>query len=249
MTNHARPVAIIQARMASHRLPGKVLLPIADRPMLALIVERVRQAATVREAVVATSTDAADDPIAAWCAASDVRVVRGSHDDVLDRYRLAAHATDAAVIVRITADCPLSDPDVIDQVVDAFVRAGADYASNVHPPTFPDGFDVEVFSRAALERACAMASRAYQREHVTSVMTERPSRFRRVNVARSRDLSAWRLTVDEPEDLTLIRQLLSAWPAGSTPRLEEIVAWLETHPEACRINQHLTRNAAYPAAA
>ncbi len=245
----ARPVAIIQARMASRRFPGKVLAPIIDRPMLALVIERVKQAATLHDIVVATSTETSDDPIASWCAASSVRAVRGSHDDVLDRYRMAAHAADADPIVRITADCPLIDPQVIDQVVEAWRRAGADYASNVHPPTFPDGLDVEVFTRAALQRACRVASQPYQREHVTSVMTERPEWFRSVNVTHPRDLSAWRLTVDEPEDLELIRQLLAAWPSGQpAPHLESIITWLEAHPDASGVNRHLTRNAAYPAA-
>src|SRR5215470_15506655 len=160
-------VAIIQARMGSTRLPGKVLLDIAGQPMLGRVISRVCRAKTIEQIVVATSTAAADDAVSAFCAERGIVCFRGSETDVLDRYYQAARLVQAKTIVRITADCPLLDPEVIDLTVSRFLEGGWDYISNVNPPTFPDGLDTEVFSFAALERAWREATSVTHREHVT----------------------------------------------------------------------------------
>ena len=154
-----KTVAIIQARMGSTRLPGKVLADLAGKPVLAWVVRAARAALGVDEVWVATSTAAADDAVAAWCKANGVSVHRGSENDVLDRYAGAAKASGAAVVVRLTADCPLLDPAVIAQTVRLRAMTGADYASNVDPPTWPDGLDCEVLTAKALFAAAAEATR------------------------------------------------------------------------------------------
>jgi len=162
-----KTVAIIQARMGSTRLPGKVLADLAGQPVLAWVVRAARAATGVDDVWVATSTAAADDAVVAWCKANGVPVHRGSEDDVLDRYVGAAKASGANVVVRLTADCPLLDPAVIAQTIRLRAMTGVAYASNVDPPTWPDGLDCEVLTADTLVTAAAEATRASDREHVT----------------------------------------------------------------------------------
>ena len=176
-----KTVAIIQARMGSTRLPGKVLLDLAGEPMLARVVHRVQRAASLQEVIVATTVQPADDAITQLCAGRGWPCARGSQDDVLDRYYQAATASQADVVVRITSDCPLIEPDVIDQVVGALLagQPEVDYASNVQPPrTFPRGLDVEVIRFDALERAWREDVDPAWREHVTPYLYRHPERFR-----------------------------------------------------------------------
>ena len=246
MEQKSEVVAIIQARIGSTRLPGKVLADIVGHPLLWHVVQRARQARTLDHVVVATSVEPGDDAIAAFCTEVGVECFRGSEDDVLDRYYRVAKAHKADTIVRITADCPLIDPGVIDSVVDLFARSGADYASNVKPPTFPDGLDVEVFSFSTLDCVWKEASKRYQREHVTGYITENPDRFRRVNLTASRDLSTWRLTVDYPEDLELVRRVFEAlYEPGRIFSFDQVVAFLDEHQELLGINSRFARNAGY----
>lgn len=207
MSGKRKTVAIIQARMASTRLPNKVLADLGGKPMLAQVVARVRRAATIDEVVVATSVGPQDDAVEGFCRREGIGCFRGSEDDVLDRYYQAAHAFDAAVVVRITADCPLHDPRVIDSVVSAFVPGETDYVSNSIERTFPDGLDTEVFSVAALERAWREATWSSEREHVTSYIWKHPDLFRIRQVTQSVDRSSMRWTVDEPRDLELVREV------------------------------------------
>lgn len=215
-----RTFAIIQARMASTRLPGKVLLDIAGQPMLARVVERTRRAKRVDEVVVATTVDPADDPVAALCEERGYLYYRGSMNDVLDRFYQAACRYDAQVIVRITADCPLMDPGVIDETVDAFfgltdeastIAAPYDFAANRLPPpwhrTYPIGLDVEVCSFQALRRTWKEADLPYQREHVMPYLYEKEGRFRVALINHDPDYGSLRWTVDTPEDLELVRQI------------------------------------------
>ena len=162
-----RIIAIIQARMGSSRLPGKSLMDVAGVPLLGRVMAQTTEAKHLSDSVIATSTDATDDPIAAFANEYGYRLVRGSEDDVLSRYQLAAATTGADIVVRITGDCPLHSPDTIDEVISAFLQAGADYACNTNPYTRPDGQDVEVFTRNILDRAAASAKGATDREHVT----------------------------------------------------------------------------------
>jgi spore coat polysaccharide biosynthesis protein SpsF (cytidylyltransferase family) len=203
-----RTVAIIQARMSSSRLPGKVLMPIAGRPAILFMCERVRRARSIDRLCVATSTDPSDDALAACVAEAGIAVHRGSLDDVLDRFQTAAQAHRAELAVRLTGDCPLVDAGLIDRVVALVAGSGFDYASNIDPPTYPDGLDVEAMTMAALEQAAAEAQLGSEREHVTLFIRNRPERFRAGLVASPVDLSALRWTVDYADDLELVRRLV-----------------------------------------
>jgi spore coat polysaccharide biosynthesis protein SpsF len=237
----ASAVAILQARMGSSRLPGKVLAELGGRTMLERVIERAQASRRVARIVVATSRSSADDGIEAVCRASGIGVFRGSEDDVLDRYVAAARHLEADPIVRLTADCPLLDPGVIDRVIAEFERGGFDYVANINPPTYPDGLDVEVIAAAALERAGAEARLRSEREHVTLHIRNHPDRFRIANVESSRDLSALRWTVDEPEDLAFVRSIYAALP-GADFRLDAVLALLASQPELAASNARFARD-------
>jgi len=236
-------VAILQARMGSSRLPGKVLMPILGEPMLARQIERVRRARSLARLVVATGDQADDDPIAALCARLGVDCFRGSRDDVLDRFCKAAERYPSDHVVRLTGDCPLADPAAIDAAV-AFHRAGGfDYSSNTLHPTFPDGLDVEVVRSAALAAAGHEARDPFEREHVTPFLYRRPERYRLGDFRRTPDLSALRWTVDHPEDFQLISQVYAAlYPAKPDFALDDVLALFEKRPELARINARYRRN-------
>ena len=205
-------VAIVQARTGSTRLPGKVLADIEGRPMLVRVLERASRARLVDRIVVATTDRPADDDVEALCAAEGVACHRGSADDVLDRYAQAARRFGADTVVRLTGDCPLLDPAVVDLVVAALRDSGADYATNTLPPTFPDGLDVEAFTRAALERAWREAELPAEREHVTPYL--RGGDFTVVNVeSGDPEAGRLRLAVDDPGDLERVRDLYRRLPA------------------------------------
>jgi spore coat polysaccharide biosynthesis protein SpsF (cytidylyltransferase family) len=221
-------VAIIQARMGSTRFPGKVLADLQGRPMLAHIIDRVSRAATVDRVVVATTFDPADDAVAELAAASGALITRGPVDDVLSRFVLAAREHGADVVVRITADCPLVDPEVVDEVVRVRAVEDVEYAGNVDPATYPDGYDVEVMTVACLERLDREALLAYEREHVTARVRERPNDYTRANVTWDRDVSSLRLTVDVPEDLQRVGAVLAALPPTPPPGVRAVVAQVES---------------------
>jgi spore coat polysaccharide biosynthesis protein SpsF (cytidylyltransferase family) len=223
-------VAVIQARCGSTRFPRKVLAPLQGRPMLAHIIERVSRATLVDRVVVATTDGSIDDEVATLARALGAGVTRGPEDDVLTRYVLAAREHGADVIVRITADCPLTDPAVVDSIVRARSDHDSDYASNVEPPTFPEGYDCEVFTSACLGRVDREATLAYEREHVTVRVREHMDDFRTTGVAHDPDLSGIRLTVDVPADLDRVRRLLDTLPLSPPPDLGAVVAAFEGDP-------------------
>jgi spore coat polysaccharide biosynthesis protein SpsF len=229
-------VAIIQARMGSTRLPGKILLEIAGDTMLARVVGRVRRARLLDTIVVATSNLAADDLVVAECDRLGVRCVRGSETDVLARYALAASAVQAEVIVRITSDCPLIDPEVLDYVLAAFLAERPDYASNCLERTFPRGLDVEVFSRRALAMAHMEAREGYEREHVTPYIYENPEQFQLLLITSPRAESAVRWTVDEKEDLELVRRIYTHFRGQDTFGWLQILDLIHDEPELALIN-------------
>jgi spore coat polysaccharide biosynthesis protein SpsF len=240
-----RVVAVIQARMASTRLPGKVLLPLRGQPLLARMLARVRQARTLDEVVVATTRLGSDAPIRALAEACGVRCVAGHPDDLVDRHLEAARATGADAIVKIPSDCPLIDPAIVDQTVGVYRahHARLEFVSNIHPPTWPDGNDVEVMSREALEVTWREADLAFQREHTTPFIWDQPERFSTASVVWSsgRNLYAsHRLTLDYPEDYAVIRAVDEA--LGEAPddapayTVDAIVAFLDAHPEVRRLN-------------
>jgi spore coat polysaccharide biosynthesis protein SpsF (cytidylyltransferase family) len=238
-------VAIIQVRMTSSRLPGKVLAMVAGQPLLYHVVRRARRARTLDMVVVATTDGPADDGVARLCEDSSVPYFRGSEDDVLDRYYQAANAFKADVIVRLTADCPLLDPAVIDKVVREFQSGSYDYVSNTIIPTYPDGLDTEVFLHSTLKRAWQEARLKSEREHVTPYIWKQPALFRLLNVENEPDLSALRWTVDEPQDLEFVRRVYSCM--GSVPDfgMQEVLDLLHSHPELKDVNAGFERNEGY----
>ena len=225
----ARTIAVIQARLGSTRLPGKVLREVRGRPLLAWQLSQLARARSLDRVVVATTGSPADDEIARYCRAAGHALFRGSESDVLDRYYRAARAFEAEVVVRLTSDCPLIDPDVVDGVVAAYLKAGGryDYVANTAPPpgSFPDGMDVEVFSMAALERAWREARTQGEREHVTFPFWRQPERYSLLRVEALEDASDVRVTVDYPEDLAVVEEVLEAHD-GRVPPMNQLVAWM-----------------------
>lgn len=226
--------------MGSSRLPGKVLLDIAGQPMLARVVERTRRAKTIDTVVVATTTDLADDPVAEFCETQGYASSRGSLHDVLDRYYQTARQFKAAVVVRITADCPMIDPDVIDHTVNEFFRTGVDFAANRLPPpwgrSYPIGLDTEVCTFAALEQAWKKASEPHQREHVMPYLYEQEGRFKVLLVNHDPDYSMFRWTVDTAEDLEFIRQVYARFEGKDDFSWLEVLAVIEREPGLVTIN-------------
>lgn len=242
-------VAIIQARMGSTRLPGKVLMDVGGRPMLGFMLERLKPAQLLDETWVATSSLEQDDPIEALCANLDVPCLRGPEDNVLERYRLAARASGAEVIVRLTADCPLICPEVVDRVVSAFLNASpsVDYASNCLRRTYPRGLDTEAFSRAALEIVAREAREPADREHVASFIWRQPERFRHLSVEDQENLSNLRWTVDTPEDLDFIRHIVGGLGAmAAKASYAELKQLHVSHPEWSTINANVEQKAIVP---
>lgn len=233
----SRTVVIAQARIDSARLPGKVLLEAGGMPVLAQVLRRAKAIPGIAAVCLATSDRNLDDPVAAVAAAEGVAVFRGSATDVLSRYQGAAELTDAGCIVRVTCDCPLLDPGVCHEVVALRNRTGADYASNVAPPEWPHGLDCEVFTRSALGAAAGAATDPYDREHVTPWIRRNPA-FRIVNLpGPGGDTAAHRWTLDFPEDYAMVKAVSDAFAESATiPRWQEIVAFLDQHPEIAAMN-------------
>ena len=242
-------LAVIQARMGSSRLPGKVLLDLAGRPVLRHGVERVRKARLIDRVMVATTNRPGDEPVRQFCREQGIACFGGSENDVLDRYYQAASsagATDGDGIVRITADCPLIDPDVIDRVIETFLASDADYVSNVQPPTFPDGLDVEVFKFSALRTAWREARLASEREHVTPYLRNHREIFSQRNVSQTDDLSGLRWTLDEPADYELLQWVVGALQERRPDfHMADVLQVLSEHPEWQELNVSFGRNEGY----
>lgn len=234
-------VAVIQARTGSTRLPGKVLKDLAGKTVLARVLERVQRAKLINEVLVATTDLAADDAIVAECRRISVPVSRGDQDDVLDRYFRAAQLAKADVIVRITSDCPLIDPQVTDKTIAAFIEASPDYASNVLERKYPRGLDTEVMTVSALERAWRQAHQRYEREHVTPYIYEHPAEFKLLSVTGDADYSAHRWTVDTPEDLEFVRAVYSRMGPDAPFSGRDVLDLLERHPELTELNRSIVQ--------
>jgi spore coat polysaccharide biosynthesis protein SpsF len=241
-------LAVVQARTGSSRLPGKVLLPLQREPALQRMLERVQQARLVDRIAVATTDLPRDDAVDALCRRIDVQCVRGPEDDVLARFALVARTVgeDADRIVRLTGDCPLVDPALVDAAVAAQVEGGYVYVSNTEPPSWPDGLDVEVVERQALLEAHAKADRPSDREHVTPWI-RRTSRRRLTSCAPSAvDLSDLRWTLDEPEDYVLIAAVYAALHTAGAPfTTADVLTYLQSRPEIAAINTRFVRNEGY----
>jgi spore coat polysaccharide biosynthesis protein SpsF len=226
--------------MASKRLPGKVLADIEGRPMLGRMLDRLARLRRIDEVVVATSREAGDDPVAAFCAAEAVRCLRGHPTDVLDRIRMAARETSAQIVVRLTGDCPIIDPAVVDLCIEAFETADppVDLVLNRLPweRTYPIGLDTEVVSRGALETAWREAVDPHQREHVIPFVYEHLERFRMIHVKSETDCGSLRWTVDEADDLETIRRIYMAFEGRDDFGWMEVVELYRRRPELAAIN-------------
>jgi spore coat polysaccharide biosynthesis protein SpsF len=233
-----RVIAIIQARMGSNRLPGKVLKDLCGATVLARVVNRTSRAALLDEIVVATTVKPADEAIVQECERLSVACFRGDEVDVLDRYYRAAQHFSADVIVRITSDCPLIDPEIVDKTVRAFLEECPDYASNSCVPTYPRGLDTEVMTFAALQSARTSANHSYQRSHVTPYIYENPKKFKILSVTGDKDNSAHRWTVDTPEDLEFVRAVYSRF-GDDRFLLSGVLKLMQREPQLAEINREV----------
>jgi spore coat polysaccharide biosynthesis protein SpsF len=236
-------VAIVQARMSSTRLPGKVLKNLEGETVLARVVRRLRRAEGIDELLVATTDNAADDAIVAECRSCSVPVFRGDEEDVLDRYFRAAQLTKAQIIVRITSDCPLIDPEIVDKTISAFLEERPDYASNSVVRTYPRGLDTEVISFDALAKAWQTARTPYQRTHVTPYIYEHPAEFKILSVTADTDYSKHRWTVDTAEDLEFVRAIFARLKDRAAFRSRDVFDLLDREPELMELNRSIMQKA------
>lgn len=239
-------IAILQARVSSTRLPGKVLRPILGVPMLERQLERLASLKAIDRLMVATSVEKSDMPIVQLCRTLGVDCFRGSLDDVLDRYYHAAEQLDPETVVRLTGDCPLADPEIIDAGIRYFLEHSYDYVSNIMDRTFPVGLDFEVFRYQSLETAWREARLPSEREHVTPFIKNRPERFHIGHFKNDVDLSHHRWTVDEPEDFKFVASVYEAlYPGNPRFSMDDILDLLAQHPELSEINYHIVHGEGY----
>lgn len=242
-------VAILQARMSSTRLPGKVLAEVEGKAMLARQLERIQRSRLLDEVVVATSRDASDLPLVELCAQLNIRCFTGSLSDVLGRFLTVLAHVPADHVVRLTGDCPLTDWRVIDQVIDLHLQQGNDYTSNTNPPSFPDGLDVEVIKASVLLALNQKALSVPEREHVTLSIYNHPDDYKIGNFTHHQDLSHLRWTVDYPDDLSFVQQVFARlYRQNPDFAMSDILQLLQQHPDLQSLNaDHLRNEALLPA--
>jgi spore coat polysaccharide biosynthesis protein SpsF len=243
-----RTVCTIEARMTSSRLPGKVLLPAAGKPLLEHMIDRLRRVEQVDEIVIATTEDASSDPLEELAKRVGVGCFRGSEDDVLARVLGAAQAYDAELIVETTGDCPLIDPATVDLVIARFHEAGVDYCANNLERTYPRGMDAQAFPTAVLAEVDTLTDDPSDREHVSLYIYEHPERYQLLSVTSDRpQTGALRLTVDTPEDYELIKTVFETlYPSKPDFDLQDILALFDGRPELADINRHVEQKAVRP---
>lgn len=239
--------AIIQARTGSTRLPNKILIDIAGKPLLEHVIERVRLSRLIDKMIIATTTKERDQVILEMAQSWGIESYAGSEEDVLDRFYQAAKIYGAETIVRITPDDPFKDPEVIDTVISYYLKHKdeIDYVSNTIKPTYPEGLDVEVFSFEALEKAWKEAKNPSEREHVTPYIWNHPEIFRLANMENDEDLSHLRWTLDTEADLKFTREIYARLYHGQVFLMKDILALLRAEPELSRINEGMARSAGY----
>ena len=238
-----RVVAIVQARVGSTRLPGKVLKDLEGETVLSRVVGRLRRASQIHELLVATTDLPEDDAIVAECRKCSVQVSRGDRDDVLDRYYRAAQLAKAEVVVRITSDCPLIDPEITDKTIAAFLKSQPDYASNALERTYPRGLDTEAMSFKTLSRAWQEARQPYEREHVTPYIYEHPAEFAVLRVTGDEDYSAHRWTLDTPEDLQFVRSMYAKLKEKPDFSWRDVLELVVREPELSEVNRSVMQKA------
>jgi len=238
-----KTVAIIQARMNSSRLPGKVLMQVKNKPLLLYMYQRVIAAKEIDEIIIATSNEKNDEEIVEFCKSNQIPYICGSLNDVLDRYYHAAKMTKARIIVRLTGDCPIIDPNVIDSVVGVYKNHNYDFVANTAPPegvTYPEGMDVEVFSMQALERAHNEAKKPSEREHVTFYFWKNIEKFNCFRADLTYNLTNYRLTLDYKEDFVVISKIIEALDSKYMIfSMREILKFLDQNPEIHEINSNI----------
>lgn len=240
---------IIQARMASTRLPGKVLKTVLGRPLLHYLIERLERVQRADGILLATTCGDADLPLVDFCTQRQIPLFRGSEEDVLSRYFEAARFCEATTVVRVTADCPVIDPTIIDTAIERFQekRGEVDYLSNTHQRTYPRGMDVEVLAFEALQEAHACAVRRDEREHVTPFIYQRPERYQLDHLCQKKDESGYRLTVDTEEDFEVLQTLIEElYPMKREFGLQEMLDLLEKRPDLVKHNAHIEQKKVQP---
>lgn len=237
-------LSILQARMSSNRLPGKVLKPILGKPMLSLQIERIKRSRKIDQLIVATSKEISDDEIEDLCNKMQIQCYRGDLNNVLDRFYHATLLYKPEHIVRLTGDCPLIDPEIIDKVIEFYIRGKFDYATNsIKPYTFPDGLDVEVFTFSALEAAWSEAFLPVDLEHVTPFIRSNPERFKIGRYCNEIDLSHLRWTVDREEDFELVKHIYEElYPQNEAFATKDILNLIQRDPSLLSVNSHIPRN-------
>ncbi len=246
MEHTLNAIAIIQARMGSKRLPGKVLADICGKPLLERLLERIRASPSIDCVIVATTLDPDDDVLVKWCETKAIPVYRGSADDVLDRFWQCAKIYPAEFIVRITADDPLKDSEIIEEAIALCASSPeVDYASNTLHPTYPEGLDIEVLRFRTLKRAALEATLPSEREHVTPYIWKYPNHFVLRSFRMQPDLSHWRWTVDKPVDLELVRRIFTHFSDQPLVSHRDVIAWLSDKEELLKMNACTVRNEGY----
>lgn len=234
--------AIIQARMMATRLPGKVLLEVMGRPLLSYMLEALEHCLSIKEIIIATTNNGQDDPIVSFAQNYDLKIYRGSEDDVLDRHYQAAKKYECEHIMRLTADCPLIQPHICDKVAQLYFSSGCDYA--LTGQTFAEGIDCEIFSFEALGRAWKEARLKSEMEHVTLHFRNKPELFQTETLENETDDGKYRVTVDEPNDFQVVKEILEHLygKRKSYIRIEDIKCFLDSHPQVYALNSDIIRN-------
>lgn len=239
-------IAIIQARMGSTRFPNKVLMDLGGKTILEHVITRVSQSKFVDDIIVATTIGKQDLSIVSFCASHGVRVFVGSEEDVLDRYYQAARLVKPENVIRITSDCPMIDPEIIDLIGHQHSVAKVDYSSNTLEETYPDGLDAEIFTFASLEFAWSEASLKSDREHVTPFIKKNPNKFKLLSVKNDINISHMRWTIDQIEDHNFLSEIFSSlYPRNPNFRTEDVLEEISKHPHLLEINNGIIRNEGY----
>jgi spore coat polysaccharide biosynthesis protein SpsF len=239
-------LCVVQARYSSTRLPGKVLMPLGGKPDIEQVFNQVSFSKHISKTILATSSDKSDEKLVEWAINNNVEFYRGSLDDVLDRYFQAAKQYNPEIVVRVTGDCPLIDPEVLDRTIEYFDVNNYDYVSNGNPPTFPDGLDTEVFKYYTLKDAWKNAKLCSEREHVTPYIRNNDNKFKIGNYKNSVDLSKYRWTLDNKEDYEFLSKIFALLSnENSYIKYKDVLKLLDENPELIKINSHIKRNEGY----
>jgi len=238
--------AIIQARTNSTRFPNKIFASIEGQPLISHIVKRLSQSKMIEKTVIATSLNDADNYIEEWCNTNNILCFRGSEDNVLERFYQTATKFNIDIIVRITADDPFKDAEIIDEVINLLINEKLDFCCNNNPPTFPEGLDTEVFTFDALKKAYEFAVDPFDLEHVTQYFYRNPGKFKQKNLKNIVNLSSYRWTIDEPEDLEFAKIIYSKlYKVNNYFGYREILKFIEENPNIIEINKSIKRSALY----